>query len=795
MAELFEVHSLDEIDSEIMEKIYQDGVDYLYRVYKRAHPELPEKKYMDLLKNNLTMIVEDNELFVDEFIFENGIKRFMELAVTDYSFLNFYLRSTTSSKGMIVINYIFKKISKEKVIEFLTNIHLKHIENFLLELNIEESITNVEDIYDVLKIPFFTTFFSIDNNSKTYKNFFDYLGGMKDDAIKKFLNISTATMAKLKEFKTLPPDFSMFSTDEKQNYYDVYTLTIKIYSFWSYYCYEKFSDRVFTPEYFAYLFSSKNPNNIGSVINDSETEDLYPKIMSLLVFRSTLGFVSPRDSIMQTSFLEFLPNPSISLSKNTIRDWTSEEKQNKLSMKVLEKLIPRIVNFVLSEDKSMDDILWTVLHRINNMLITKGGKFSVIAGALLTRIVGGEFTKNHAMRSFSLEILYLGFKRPKHQRAIDFYDDDYQKIYFPMSAMKLYCDIEFDHFRFKMKVRKRILDFFKILAIMKPEQKFTNYINNVVDRKKTLAMKFINFLARDYIAYLDEFNKIGEEITVEENQHKKKELKIHLVTYLKALIMMVNTFSIYISDRYPKLMELFLTEELTLNFCDSINALIGDFIVTKKGNLEYLSDDNELDADIARTFYSLINYILLLINKFGSNEIFMKRICVTVELNTVFKNEIKDLGELNKTISHKSVFLKAIDLVMVWNYSFLSNLEKDCLSILKHQVTDALTKVYLEKKDEIPEDEYPDDFKDPIMLSIIEKPIAIPIGTHRMISDSCTIRRHLLNKDENPFDRSKLTIESLESFNSKPDVISEIKTFNEKRNAWIKEYKEKKVDN
>lgn len=792
MAELFEVSSLDEIESEIMGKMMEEGIDYLYRVFKRAHPELPAKKYMDILKNHIVLIVEDNKLFSEDCMFEDGINRFLELVVADHSFLNFYLRSTKPSNGLMVVDYIYKKLPKEKTIEFLEKINSKHIENYLLNLNIKESIIDVDDIDDILDLPIFTTFFSIDNSSKNFTRFFDYLLEMKEEAIKKFLDVSSEVMTKFKEYKTIPQNFSVYGATEKQNYYDVFSLTVKIHSFWTYYYYNKFSDRVFTKEDFNYLFSSKNPNNIGSVINDDQTFDMYPKIMSFIIYQSTLGFISPRDSISDRSILDFLTSPTISISKNTIKDWTNNEKQNKISMKVFEKLIPHIFCFKLPEDKSMDDILWPVLHRINTMLLVKNSKFSVLTGSLLTRTISGEFTKNNSIRSFALEVLYLGFKRPKSQRCIDFYEDDFQKTYFPISAMKFYCDVEFDYIRFKMKVRKQILDFFKILAIMEPEQKFTEHINNVVDRKKIVAMKFVNFLARDYVVYLDEFNKIGDEIIAEENIQKKNQLKANLVVYLKALIMMINTFSIYISDRYPKLMKLFLTEELTLNFCDSINALIGDFIVTKKGNLEYLSDRNKHDTDIARTFYSLICHILLLINKFAENEQFIKRICMTIELNTVFKNEIKDVEELKDIISSESTLLKAIELVMVYNYEHLNDLDKARLSILKSQVSESLIKVYLKKMDDIPEDEYPDDFKDPIMLSVIEKPIAVPIGSHRMISDACTIRRHLLNKDENPFDRSKLTIESLELFNSKPDVISEIEAFNEKRCAWIKDYKEKK---
>ena len=65
------------------------------------------------------------------------------------------------------------------------------------------------------------------------------------------------------------------------------------------------------------------------------------------------------------------------------------------------------------------------------------------------------------------------------------------------------------------------------------------------------------------------------------------------------------------------------------------------------------------------------------------------------------------------------------------------------------------------KPKEIEYENVPAEFCDPILMSIIEKPALLP--NMDLIVEESTIKRHLLTCDENPFNRTKLTLKNLKN--------------------------------
>ncbi|KAK2552690.1 Ubiquitin conjugation factor E4 B [Acropora cervicornis] len=57
-------------------------------------------------------------------------------------------------------------------------------------------------------------------------------------------------------------------------------------------------------------------------------------------------------------------------------------------------------------------------------------------------------------------------------------------------------------------------------------------------------------------------------------------------------------------------------------------------------------------------------------------------------------------------------------------------------------------------------DDAPDEFKDPLMMTLMQEPVILP--TSGKIMDRPVIMRHLLNSDTDPFNRQVLTIEMLQ---------------------------------
>lgn len=86
---------------------------------------------------------------------------------------------------------------------------------------------------------------------------------------------------------------------------------------------------------------------------------------------------------------------------------------------------------------------------------------------------------------------------------------------------------------------------------------------------------------------------------------------------------------------------------------------------------------------------------------------------------------------------------------------------------------------------EEPEIEYPDEFLDPLVCTVIKDPVLLPNMKEDVFIDKSTIIRQLLNKEENPFTREKLTIEELEEYNNKEDIQEKIHSFITR----LKEYK------
>ena len=71
------------------------------------------------------------------------------------------------------------------------------------------------------------------------------------------------------------------------------------------------------------------------------------------------------------------------------------------------------------------------------------------------------------------------------------------------------------------------------------------------------------------------------------------------------------------------------------------------------------------------------------------------------------------------------------------------------------------------------------------MSTLIEEPVMLP--STKIIMDKNVIARHLISDPHDPFNRDSLTLEELEKYNLKDEVVKEIDSFKTK----IKDFKEK----
>jgi len=83
--------------------------------------------------------------------------------------------------------------------------------------------------------------------------------------------------------------------------------------------------------------------------------------------------------------------------------------------------------------------------------------------------------------------------------------------------------------------------------------------------------------------------------------------------------------------------------------------------------------------------------------------------------------------------------------------------------------TDMVEEIYIENsKMALDLDDAPDEYRDPLMDTVMLDPVLLPSGT---IMDRSVIDRHLLNSNTDPFSRQKLTEDMLKPV---PDLKAKI---------------------
>ena len=87
------------------------------------------------------------------------------------------------------------------------------------------------------------------------------------------------------------------------------------------------------------------------------------------------------------------------------------------------------------------------------------------------------------------------------------------------------------------------------------------------------------------------------------------------------------------------------------------------------------------------------------------------------------------------------------------------------------------------KKEESTAIDFPIEFLDPLLCTPIKNPVILPITN--TIMDRDVIERYLLEKQENPFDRSELNIDILNNHNETEIAKMSIEDFLSKLNEWF----------
>lgn len=94
------------------------------------------------------------------------------------------------------------------------------------------------------------------------------------------------------------------------------------------------------------------------------------------------------------------------------------------------------------------------------------------------------------------------------------------------------------------------------------------------------------------------------------------------------------------------------------------------------------------------------------------------------------------------------------------------------------------------EQDELATEDVPDEFLDPITSLPIKIPVLLPTSDNeydsgeKMFLDRSTIVRSLLKKEENPFNREKLTVQQLDDYNKSVEIKKHTEAFRKRFDEW-----------
>ena len=296
-------------------------------------------------------------------------------------------------------------------------------------------------------------------------------------------------------------------------------------------------------------------------------------------------------------------------------------------------------------------------------------------------------------------------------------------------------------------------------------------------KSKDYLMKFLNFL--------NNHNYILEKLSTEDTTPKKelflqKFLKAYMSDIMTCYSNMKNNLSVYLEKK----------DTFTLEVKDGAFAIMRDDYTISFNLLIFL---NKIIKNMSSLIISdnLINTMAEMI------------ICLFTEIkNTDLYGEIFQIGTgLSPLIELYDVVIEILNIIskdspLVYKLVDLSE-GKIQDSILEHlskiynqgeyKISNSiLTKLHMEtnKFKSRSQIVIPEKYLDPIMNVLIETPILVPNSQKDIFMEKNIIVTHLISNSFNPFNRNKLTLEELESYNERCENKRKLQLFSEKLNAW-----------
>lgn len=327
-------------------------------------------------------------------------------------------------------------------------------------------------------------------------------------------------------------------------------------------------------------------------------------------------------------------------------------------------------------------------------------------------------------------------------------------------------------------------------------EKYVDINNSYLERDKTryyivkLLNSYLDYSKLEYFKNLPEFdnlfiiltNNINNLLTYIQNDKSKLDIIIEGESH---------SFNVFDNNSYRLLIEINIVRlSAYQNLLNKIilheNILDKRMVIAKLAEMIY----SILSINIKGSIYILSNMFRDILNEdynyisavHSKNieqyfvEFFnMLRYLSTNETYIEYLLEHEELFDRNiyeKTI--EKIGILYIDNNNGQKIKVLEMLEGFCLSMDKRIVDQSGKTKY--------DAEIPNEFLDPIMSTPIEIPVELPETQY--IMDYNVIKQNLVFNHFNPFTRSPLTLEMLDEYNKKPEVLERIDKFRELYNNW-----------
>ena len=301
--------------------------------------------------------------------------------------------------------------------------------------------------------------------------------------------------------------------------------------------------------------------------------------------------------------------------------------------------------------------------------------------------------------------------------------------------------------------------------------------------QKDLYIKFINGILNDIDYIYDEcltmIRRINELEKKSELSRSDMSEMLHYEKTLSIMLVYLDVNLMFVGIIMNKIIDIFSSPEIEEKFICSFNNYLKIMVGENRSELKIKNSK--------RYGYKPINILIRL------GYIFTKCIYSDSLKKAIVYEEhsynIKYFKEISKIFKKK---IKKKDIMEKEGLQIFSVLTWNLIDDIEHLI-DKLNDIELEYKLEKSFDiEVPDKFCDPLMLTLIDEPIELPSeeisdNMTYIIMDKLVIKKWLLENNSNPYNRKHLTMEILEKYNKKENVVKRVDKFRTELNEWKRE--------